>query len=127
VRLIIGIILALAVLPLHGSEAVGMLDGEAISGDTKTCFYLVGELTYGRSVDAREQCPPSITIEISPEVREPGVLADGDPRLITAQYTRHSVGEHTTICYYDGLGDTYTKVIPGNAMCPLSIQVRIDD
>jgi hypothetical protein len=126
VRLILGIILALAASPLYGSEVIGVLDGEAISGDNKTCFYLVGELTYGRTVDAEEQCPPSITVESSPQVREPSVATGGDPRLITAEYTHHFAGENNTVCYYDGQGETYTKVVLGNTMCPLSIQVRVD-
>ena len=55
------------------------------------------------------------------------VPVDGVAQTATAFYTGERDTGFTTQCFYDYLGDRYTHTIGFAQLCPLSIQVRVQD
>lgn len=100
--------------------------GEQTTGMTKQCFYDALGNPYTITVSSIKLCPQSIKVQTNPS-RSPSAPSYPEPprpSTITAFKTGEQTTGMTKQCYYDGLGNTYTKTMRSIDICPNSIQVR---
>jgi len=100
--------------------------GERTSGMNKVCYYDYLGSTYTANVRSYQMCPTSIRVEPPSYAPQPYVPTIPPPPSLscsTAFYTGEETTGLTKVCYYDYLGDTYTKTVSSVALCPLNAQV----
>lgn len=98
--------------------------GEKTTGMTKQCFYEALGNEYTETVSSVELCPLSISVRIGPSQPQP-VPRPPQPRLATAFKTGEKTTGMTKQCFYQALGNEYTRTVSSVELCPLSIKVRI--
>jgi hypothetical protein len=95
--------------------------GERTTGQTKQCYYDGLGSEYTRTVSSIALCPLSIQVT----TRNPAPTPAPAPRsTITAYKTGEETTGSTKQCFYDGLGNRYTKTVQSHQLCPLSITVE---
>ena len=95
--------------------------GERTNGQTKQCYYDGLGSEYTRTVSSIALCPLSIQVT----TRNPAPTPAPAPRsTITAYKTGEETTGSTKQCFYDGLGNRYTKTVQSQQLCPLSITVE---
>jgi len=123
----LALLLTLSLSPVHAAQVLGTYHGEAENGDTKTCFYDVLGLTYGRTLDEGTPCEATILVDSPARAQQPQSTLPVQPQNLTARYLREVGDDINRICYYEARGETYARSVAGNQLCPLTIQVRVDD
>lgn len=119
----------LCVVPVSSAAAQSITaykTGEQTTGTTKQCFYDALGNPYTVTISSIKLCPLSIRVGTSsPESpRLPSLPAIPAPSSFTAYKTGEQETGSTKQCYYDGLGNPYTRTVKSIELCPLSIQVR---
>jgi hypothetical protein len=106
---------------LHAQTITAYKTGERTTGQTKQCYYDGLGSEYTRTVSSIALCPLSIQVT----TRSPQPTPAPSPR---SSVTAYKTGEETTgstkQCYYDGLGNRYTRTVQSYQLCPLSITVE---
>jgi hypothetical protein len=125
VGLILGITLAFTTRAAAAQTTTGFLKGEQTTGTTKQCFYDALGSAYTVTVSSIAICKQTIQIQTrsSPSPNTPSLPVLPRPSTITAFKTGEQTTGTTKQCYYDGLGNIYTKTVNSIALCPLTIQV----
>ena len=99
--------------------------GEETTGLTKQCFYEALGNAYTVTISSIQLCPLSIQIPSGGVRNNTGYST---PKLRPSGVTAFKIGEQTTgmtkQCFYNALGNVYTKTISSVELCPLSIQVN---
>lgn len=100
--------------------------GEQTTGMTKQCYYEALGNRYTQTLRSVELCPLSIRVATSPKP-QPQSTPSTSPPPAPATITAFKTGEKTTgmtkQCFYDGLGNEYTKTVRSIDLCPLTIKV----
>jgi hypothetical protein len=99
--------------------------GESTTGMTKQCFYNAMGSSYTRTVSSTTLCPLSIQVSTGFQSQQPSYNSNSyQTPTITAFKSGENVTGLTKQCFYNGLGNTYTRTISSVSLCPLSIQVE---
>jgi hypothetical protein len=111
---------------LTAQTVVAMKTGEKTTGMTKQCYYDALGNEYTRTISSVALCPLSIRVRIQPSSpsRTPPPPPP-QPRTVVAMKTGERTTGMTKQCYYDALGNEYTRTISSVELCPLTIRVRI--
>jgi hypothetical protein len=97
--------------------------GERTTGQTKQCYYDGLGSEYTRTVSSIELCP--LSIQVTSRRSEPSPGPSPTPRsTITAYKTGEETTGSTKQCYYEGLGNRYTRTVQSYQLCPLSITIE---
>jgi hypothetical protein len=122
-------LLVLAVLGFASTPALAaqtvtaFKTGEQTTGMTKQCFYDALGNAYTLTIKSIELCPLSIQVRLPPTTAP--TRAEPESRTtVTAFKTGEETTGMTKQCFYDALGNAYTRTIKSIELCPLSIQVR---
>jgi len=121
-------LLVLAVLAFGSTPALpaqtvtAFKTGEQTTGMTKQCFYDALGNEYTRTIGSVELCALSIQVQLSPT---PARAPEPETRTVTAFKTGEQATGMTKQCFYDALGNQYTRTIGSVELCPLSIRVRL--
>jgi hypothetical protein len=101
--------------------------GEVTTGMTKQCFYNALGSAHTLTISSTQLCPLTIQVPATPTQNPSTDSTPRPPRPSTV--TAFKTGEVTTgmtkQCFYDALGNSYTRTISSVALCPLTIQVRL--
>ena len=131
-RRITFLILALVAVLADGLIAqtgTALKAGERTTGMTKQCFYNYIGNGYTRTIGAIELCPLTIQVRATPPTPKPTPPPTPPPSPTPQTGTAFKAGERTTgmtkQCFYNYIGNGYTRTIGAIELCPLTIQVRI--
>ena len=131
-RRITFLILALVAVLADGLVAqtgTALKAGERTTGMTKQCFYNYIGNGYTRTIGAIELCPLTIQVRATPPTPKPTPPPTPPPSPTPQTGTAFKAGERTTgmtkQCFYNSIGNGYTRTIGAIELCPLTIQVRI--
>jgi hypothetical protein len=109
-------------LAVTAYAATAFFTGERTTGTTKQCYYEYLGDTYTITIGGIKMCPMSIEVPSYPSLPapppEPPSFGGG-----LAFYTGEEETGMTKQCFYDYLGDTYTRTIDAVKLCPMSIKV----
>ncbi len=107
--------------------ATAFKTGEETTGMTKQCYYDALGNGYTLTLSSVQLCPLSIQVRLPGSVApaSPAPPAPPAPTTVTAFKTGEQTTGMTKQCFYDALGNAYTRTISSVELCPLSIQVRI--
>jgi hypothetical protein len=97
--------------------------GERTTGQTKQCYYDGLGSEYTRTVSSIALCPLSIQVTTRNPAPTP-TPAPAPRSTMTAYKTGEEITGSTKQCFYDGLGNRYTKTVQSYQLCPLSITVE---
>jgi len=131
-RRITFLILALVAVLADGLVAqtgTALKAGERTTGMTKQCFYNYIGNGCTRTIGAIELCPLTIQVRATPPTPKPTPPPTPPPSPTPQTGTAFKAGERTTgmtkQCFYNYIGNGYTRTIGAIELCPLTIQVRI--
>ena len=131
-RRITFLILALVAVLADGLIAqtgTALKAGERTTGMTKQCFYNYIGNGYTRTIGAIELCPLTIQVRATPPTPKPTPPPTPPPSPTPQTGTAFKAGERTTgmtkQCFYNYIGNGYTRTIGAIELCPRTIQVRI--
>ena len=99
--------------------------GERTTSMTKQCFYDYIGNGYTRTVGAVELCPLTIQVRVTRPPPKPTPPPQPTPETVTAFKTGERTTSMTKQCFYDYIGNGYTRTVGAIELCPLTIQVRI--
>ena len=99
--------------------------GERTTSMTKQCFYDYIGNGYTRTVGAVELCPLTIQVRVTRPPPKPTPPPQPTPEIVTAFKTGERTTSMTKQCFYDYIGNGYTRTVGAIELCPLTIQVRI--
>jgi hypothetical protein len=97
--------------------------GERTTGMTKQCFYEALGSSYTKTIGSVELCPLTVQVRQAPKPTAPP--APPVPATIAAFKTGERTTGMTKQCFYEALGNGYTKTVRSIDLCPLTIQVRL--
>lgn len=127
VFLFVSIIVLISPASLAAQSITAFKTGELASGMTKQCIYDGLGSTYTRTVSSIAICPLSIQVSTQPQAQAQQNQQSEERTRSSGSITAFKSGEITTgmtkQCFYNGLGNTYTRTMSSIALCPLSIQV----
>lgn len=103
-----------------GYAGIAFKSGENTTGMTKTCFYNYLGSAYTKTVKSFELCPLSLEVDSSNPSAAQGNSGSGSG---TAFKTGEESSSMTKNCFYNYLGNQYTKTVKSYELCPLSIKV----
>lgn len=89
---------------------------------SKVCYYNYLGSTYTLNTSAVALCPLQIRVPDVPPIST--IPPIESPGLGTAFLSGERTTGMTKVCFYDYLGDTYTKTVSAVSLCPLSVRVR---
>jgi hypothetical protein len=121
------VLLALALAaPSEAQTTTAFRTGEQVTGMSKQCYYTALGSEYTRTVRSTELCP--LSIQVYAGARAP-TAPPAPPASHAGYITAYRTGERTTgmtkQCFYDGLGNVYTRTVSSVELCPLSIRVQL--
>jgi hypothetical protein len=121
----VNIIVLISPASLAAQSITAFKTGELASGMTKQCIYDGLGSTYTRTVSSIAICPLSIQVSTQPQAQQNQQSQErtGSSGSITAFKSGEITTGMTKQCFYNGLGNTYTRTMSSIALCPLSIQV----
>ena len=94
--------------------------GERTTGLTKQCYYEALGNQYTRTLRSIDICPLSVQVQAAPKPKP-----EPEKRTVTAYKTGERTTGMTKQCYYNALGNEYTRTIQAIELCPLSIRVTL--
>jgi len=110
---------------LHAQTITAYKTGERTTGQTKQCYYDGLGSEYTRTVSSIELCPLSIQVTTRSPQPTPAPSPTPPPRSsVTAYKTGEEATGSTKQCYYEGLGNRYTRTVQSYQLCPFSITVE---
>lgn len=123
--LVLALVIASSGSTTSAQGTTAFLTGEQTTGTTKQCFYDALGSAHTVTVSSIAICKQTIRVQSNPS-RLP--TAPSIPSVPTQSYvTAFKTGEQTTgmtkQCFYDGLGNVYTKTVSSVTLCPLTIRV----
>jgi hypothetical protein len=106
------------------SAGTAFFKSDHVTGMTKQCYYDYFGSEYVRTMRNIDLCPLTTQVNDAgtyrPTAPTPPPISLGGLAFFTGE-------ENTGLtkqCYYEYLGDTYTKTMSSIALCPLSVRVR---
>ncbi len=108
-------------VPTNAQTVTAFKAGEYQTGMTKQCFYNALGSTHTLTVSSVSLCPLSVQVPAAPSYNSSGATPQRQGT------TAFKSGEQTTgmtkQCFYNALGNTYTRTVSSISLCPLSITV----
>jgi hypothetical protein len=94
---------------------------------TKQRYYDALGNGYTLTLNSVQLCPLSIQVQLPPSATAtpPAPPAPPPPATVMAFKTGEEITGMTKQCFYNALGNAYTRTMRSVELCPLSIQVRI--
>jgi gamma-glutamylcysteine synthetase len=115
--------LAVAGTTLPAQTITAYKTGERTTGQTKQCYYDGLGNEYTKTISSIALCP--LSIQVTSRTPSPAPTPTQTPRpTITAYKTGEETTGGTKQCYYEGLGNRYTKTVQSHQLCPLSIAIE---
>jgi hypothetical protein len=115
--------LAVAGSTLPAQTITAYKTGERTTGQTKQCYYDGLGNEYTKTISSIALCP--LSIQVSTRNPAPTPAPTPTPRpTITAYNTGEETTGSTKQCYYEGLGNRYTKTIQSHQLCTLTIKIE---
>ena len=102
------------------SQTTAFKTGEAVTGMTKQCYYNALGNQYTQTVSSVALCPLSITVQTTLSGSQMNTPKSGGMAFKSGE----KVTGLTKQCYYQYLGNQYSRTISAVALCPLSIPVN---
>lgn len=121
--LLIALIAAAVPHVVAAQSTMAFKKGEQTTGMTKQCYYDALGSGYTITVSSIDLCPLTIQVAspIAPKFSTPPQPA-AQPSLMGFKKGEVTTGM-TKQCFYDALGNTYTKTMSSIDLCPLTIQI----
>lgn len=112
--------------PAAAQTVTAFRTGETTTGLTRQCFYEALGNAYTQTVGSATPCPHTLRVQLPPG---PAAASEPSPPATPRTVTGFRTGEETTgltkQCFYDALGNAYTRTVAAVDLCPLTVRVRI--